>query len=166
MGLKYKHSSNSEADWALLGYPVIVKDEIVIEKDTNRLKVGDGVRKYDELPYVTRSYSKSKEVEFAISENAENKKRIEDCEEIRLTLYRNIDGAVVRNVSASVSNNGYISLLYMFPHGTEIVGIEYSVRYQLIDDINIGTYYETWIDGVNAYGTAIASEFTLTINTI
>ena len=55
MSLKYKHSSNSEADWALLGYPVIVKDEIVIEKDTKRLKIGDGILRYDELPYVNQN---------------------------------------------------------------------------------------------------------------
>lgn len=116
--------------------------------------------------YLSRAYSKLQEVEFSTSENVGNKKRIEDCEEIRLTLYRNLDGAVVKNVSASVGNNGHISLLHMFPHGNEVVGVEYSVEYQLIDDINIGTYYETWIDEVNTYGTAIASEFTLTINTI
>lgn len=144
--------------------------DIVALKGGNKIqgtgyKTTDFVKK-SELDMLTRRYLKSQEVEFSMSENVENKKIIEDCEEIRLTLYRNIDGAVVRNVSASVSNNGYISLLHMFPHDTEIVGIEYSVRYQLIDDINIGTYYETWINEVNTYGTAIASEFTLTINTI
>lgn len=51
MSLKYQHSSKTKAAWEALN-PVIVADEIVIEKDTNRLKVGDGVKAYSELEYI------------------------------------------------------------------------------------------------------------------
>lgn len=52
MGLKYKHSAHTLAEWEVLN-PVIVKDEIVVESDTNRLKIGDGIKTYTELGYIS-----------------------------------------------------------------------------------------------------------------
>ena len=52
MSKKYQHSSKTHAQWLLLD-PVIVKDEIIIVKDLLKLKVGDGVHKYSELPFAT-----------------------------------------------------------------------------------------------------------------
>lgn len=50
MSLKYKHSSKTLADWASLN-PIIVNNEIVIEKDTNKLKIGNGTDHYLDLLY-------------------------------------------------------------------------------------------------------------------
>lgn len=53
MSLKYKHSAHTAEEWvsAPINDPIIVPNEIVIEKDKNQLKIGDGVKKYSELPY-------------------------------------------------------------------------------------------------------------------
>ena len=55
MGLKYKHSSKTKAQWEALN-PVIVENEIVIENDTNALKIGNGIDSYRDLKYVTADY--------------------------------------------------------------------------------------------------------------
>ena len=47
MGLKYKHSSKTKAQWEALN-PVIVENEIVIESDTNALKIGNGIDSYSD----------------------------------------------------------------------------------------------------------------------
>lgn len=57
MSLKYKHSAYTLAEWETLN-PVIVKDEIVVESDTNRLKIGDGIKTYTELGYINNSIKK------------------------------------------------------------------------------------------------------------
>ena len=50
MSLKYRHSSKTKATWEALN-PVIVADEIIIEKDTKRIKIGNGVSTYNQLGY-------------------------------------------------------------------------------------------------------------------
>lgn len=50
MSLKYKHSSKTKVQWLELD-PIIVQNEIIIEKDTGFFKFGDGVSKYSELKY-------------------------------------------------------------------------------------------------------------------
>lgn len=51
MNLKYKHTAKTKEEWEELN-PIVVDREIVIEKDTNRLKIGNGVDNYSELKYV------------------------------------------------------------------------------------------------------------------
>ena len=48
--LKYKHTAYTSAQWASLN-PVIVENEIVIESDTKRTKIGNGISTYNELEY-------------------------------------------------------------------------------------------------------------------
>lgn len=52
--LKYQHSSYTLTEWTEIN-PIIVKDEIVIEKGINneadKLKIGDGINNYLSLPY-------------------------------------------------------------------------------------------------------------------
>lgn len=48
--LKYKHTAYTSAQWASLN-PVIVENEIVIESDTKRTKIGNGVSTYNQLEY-------------------------------------------------------------------------------------------------------------------
>ena len=55
MSLKYRHSSKTKAQWEALN-PVIVENEIVIENDTNALKIGNGIDSYSDLKYVTADY--------------------------------------------------------------------------------------------------------------
>lgn len=50
MGLKYKHSAKTLAEWTALN-PVILENEIVIESDTKRLKIGNGTDVYLDLEY-------------------------------------------------------------------------------------------------------------------
>ena len=51
MSKKYKHSSKTKVEWEGLD-PIIIEDEIIIEKDTKSLKIGDGISTYSELPYI------------------------------------------------------------------------------------------------------------------
>lgn len=44
----------TRAEWIALD-PVLGKGEIVIEDDTNQIKIGNGVDKYSELPYATNT---------------------------------------------------------------------------------------------------------------
>lgn len=52
--LKYQHSSYTLTEWTEIN-PIIVKDEIVIEKginnDADKLKIGNGINNYLSLPY-------------------------------------------------------------------------------------------------------------------
>ena len=48
--LKYKHTAYTSAQWASLN-PVIVENEIVIESDTKRTKIGNGISTYNQLGY-------------------------------------------------------------------------------------------------------------------
>lgn len=48
--LKYKHTAYTSAQWASLN-PVIVENEIVIESDTKRTKIGNGISTYNQLEY-------------------------------------------------------------------------------------------------------------------
>ena len=116
--------------------------------------------------YVRQNYSKLNELGFSVSENEENRIKIDDCEEVMISRHRVSDGAVVNSINVTLDNDGFISLLYLFPRGSEIVGVEYRFQYWLVDDINVGTYYEIWIDEFNSYGSVLGSEFALTINTI
>ena len=55
MSLKYRHSSKTKSQWEALN-PVIVENEIVIENDTNAIKIGNGIDSYSDLKYVTADY--------------------------------------------------------------------------------------------------------------
>ena len=51
MSLKYKHTAKTLTEWITLN-PVILENEIVVEKDTNKLKIGNGSLTYSNLAYV------------------------------------------------------------------------------------------------------------------
>lgn len=53
MSLKYKHTTYTLSEWTSLN-PIIVDREIVIESDTNRLKVGNGTDHYLYLEYLDK----------------------------------------------------------------------------------------------------------------
>ena len=51
VGYKILHRGDTAANWAI-NDPVISARELVIETDTQSLKIGDGVKKYSELQAV------------------------------------------------------------------------------------------------------------------
>lgn len=55
MSLKYKHTAKTLAEWIALN-PVILENEIVVEKDTNKLKIGNGSLTYSNLAYVNADH--------------------------------------------------------------------------------------------------------------
>ena len=55
MSLKYKHTAKTLAEWITLN-PVILENEIVVERDTNKLKIGNGSLAYSNLAYVNADH--------------------------------------------------------------------------------------------------------------
>lgn len=51
-GVRIKHLSKTEAAW-MVKNPVLLPGEIGFNSATGRMKVGDGVSRWSELPYVT-----------------------------------------------------------------------------------------------------------------
>ena len=168
MGLKYKHSSKTKAQWEALN-PVIVENEIVIEKDTKRLKVGDGVSTYNSLIYITNLYDLENEVEISLATDGVNDKReVGVIERMKLTLKRRSDNAVVSSVESTVIFDDTISISH-----TELapnpVKIEYIVRCILYEDPTSSITHRVWVDSVSCTGSpGVISEndFELLLNTL
>ena len=168
MGLKYKHSSKTKAQWEALN-PVIVENEIVIEKDTKRLKVGDGVSTYNSLIYITNLYDLNNEVEISLATDDVNDKReVGVIERMKLTLKRRSDNAVVSSVESTVQFDDAICISY-----TELtpspVKIEYAVRCVLHGEPTTPLTHRVWIDSVSftgGLGVISENDFELLLNTL
>ena len=168
MGLKYKHSSKTKAQWETLN-PVIVADEIVIENDTKRLKVGDGVSTYNGLTYITNLYDPRNEVEISLPNNdVNNQREVGVIERMKLTLKRNVDNAVVASIESTVQFEDKICISY-----TELtpspVKIEYAVKCILYRKPTNPLTHRVWVDEVNIYGATgviSGSDFELLLNTL
>ena len=168
MGLKYKHSSKTKAQWEALN-PVIVENEIVIEKDTKRLKVGDGVSTYNSLIYITNLYDLNNEVEISLATDDVNDKReVGVIERMKLTLKRRSDNAVVSSVEYAVKFDDTISISY-----TELepnpVKIEYIVKCVLHPDQTSPITHRVWVDSVSVtgdLGVISENDFELLLNTL
>ena len=151
MGLKYKHSSKTKAQWEALN-PVIVENEIVIEKDTKRLKVGDGVSTYNSLIYITNLYDLNNEVEISLaSDNVNSHREVGVIERIKLTLKRKSDNAIVSSIEHTVKFDDTISISH-----TELVPspvkIEYIVRCVLYRKPTSPITHRVWVDSVSCTG--------------
>lgn len=73
MSLKYKHSRKTLAEWTASN-PVIVDNEIVIVSDLNKIKSGDGIHTFNELPFINNETINVKEfgvVGNGITDNSE-----------------------------------------------------------------------------------------------
>ena len=168
MGLKYKHSSKTKAQWEALN-PVIVENEIVIENDTKRLKVGDGVSAYNSLIYITNLYDLENEVEInPATDNVNHKREVGVIERIKLTLKRKSDNAIVSSVEHTVRLDDTISISH-----TELVPspvrIEYIVKCVLYGNPTSPPTHRVWVDSVSVTGgVGIISEndFELLLNTL
>ena len=168
MGLKYKHSSKTKAQWEALN-PVIVENEIVIEKDTKRLKVGDGVSTYNSLIYITNLYDLNNEVEISLAtDNVNDQREVGVIERIKLTLKRKSDNAIVSSIEHTVRFDDTISISH-----TELspdpVKIEYIVRCVLYGEPTSPITHRVWVDSVSVtgdLGVISENDFELLLNTL
>ena len=56
MAVRFKQLSKTSTEWASLN-PTLLEGEIGFEKDTKKIKVGDGITAWNNLDYVTGSSS-------------------------------------------------------------------------------------------------------------
>lgn len=168
MSLKYRHSSKTKAQWEALN-PVIVENEIVIENDTNALKIGNGIDSYSDLKYVTNFYSHTGEIEISLEDdNVNNQREVGVIERIKLTLIRKSDNAIVSSIESAVHYDDTICIAH-----TELapntVKIEYKVRCVLYGEPMSPITHRVWVDSVSFIGGIdIISEndFELRLNTL
>ena len=168
MGLKYKHSSKTKAQWEALN-PVIVENEIVIEKDTKRLKVGDGVSTYNSLIYITNLYDLENEVEISLAtDNVNDQREVGVIERIKLTLKRKSDNAIVSSIEHAVGFDDTISISHT-KLSPDPVKIEYIVRCVLYGEPTSPITHRVWVDSVSHTGgvdVISESDFELRLNTL
>ena len=65
---KFRLRRGTSSAWARVN-PVLLYGEPGFEKDTNKLKIGDGVKAWNDLPYLTQDFQIGKDGKSIIYEN-------------------------------------------------------------------------------------------------